>query len=255
VSHSTLQAALESFVAKPRILIALDFDGTLAPLGNDPTLSRMIPEARSALQALTVLPGVSVGLVTGRAIESVLEVALPLPQWYLVGSHGIEVVTPENRESYSTPDLVPPDLAAAFQEVVDHHQGTRLEFKPFGIALHTRGVKAEIALAAETAAHALCLEWGGGLVVRTGHGIVECSVREATKGDGLVALRREINPSAVLFAGDDVTDEDGFKVLRAEDIAIRVGGGETIASYHLENALAVSDMLWRIHTLRTTRDS
>jgi trehalose 6-phosphate phosphatase len=255
VSPSSLEEALESFVAKPLILLALDFDGTLAPLGDDPTLSRMIPEARSALEALTPLPGVSVGLVTGRAIESVLEVALPLPQWYLVGSHGIEVVTPENRDSYSTPDVVPPELAAAFQEVVDNHRGTRLEFKPFGIALHTRGVPAEIALAAETAAHTLCLEWGNGLVVRTGHGIVECSVRDATKGDGIVALLGEINPSAVLFAGDDVTDEDGFKVLGDEDIAIRVGGGETIASYHLENALAVSDLLWRIYRLRTARDS
>jgi len=250
MSSSSLDAGLQEFATSQRVLVALDFDGTLAPLGDDPVLSRMIPEAKAALHALTELSGVTVALVTGRAIDSIVVVGEPLPEWYLVGSHGIEVVRPGQHASYETPHLVPEALAEGFQAVIDSHPGTRIEFKPFGIALHTRGVPEETARAAETAAHQLCADWDGDLVVRTGHGIVECSVREATKGDGIAEVRTMVSATAVLFAGDDLTDEDGFKVLGPGDVGIRVGGGDTIAPYRLEDAPAVAKALWRLVELR-----
>ena len=240
----TLELALRQFAAQSPLLIALDFDGTLAPLIIDPEQSRMIPEARSALDALTGFPNVHIALVTGRAIESIVRVAEPHPSWFLVGSHGIELVTPENQATYRTPHVVPKELIAVFEDIVARFEGTRIETKPFGVALHTRGVEHTLARAAEQAAHAFCQEWGGDLVVRTGHGIVECATQVASKGDGMKALVGHISPAATLFAGDDVTDEDGFAVLGATDLAIRVGGGDTKAPYRLENAHAVADALW-----------
>ena len=238
--------ALASFAERKTILIALDFDGTLAPLGDDPEQSRMIDSAREALEKLTHMKGVAVALVTGRAIDSVKRVADPLPEWFLVGSHGIEVLSPGEFASYDTPWLVPEGLARDFEEVIDQHPGTRLERKPFGLALHTRGVNPTIAAQAESAAHQVCESWDGDFVVRTGHGIVECSINEATKGDGIRDIRERFEPDAVLFAGDDRTDEDGFAVLGERDIAIRVGGGETSAPYRLEDARAVGEALWHI---------
>jgi trehalose-phosphatase len=246
-----LSEAIAQFAAKNTILVALDFDGTLAPLVDDPMDSRMIPDARSALEALSELPGVTIALVTGRAIESITVVGDPLPSWFLVGSHGIEVVTPEQRRSYTTPRLVPGELIEGFERVVALHPGSRIEVKPFGVALHTRGVPDAIARAAEAAAHALCVAWGGDIVVRTGHGIVECAVKHATKGDGLNAVRSATGAEAVFFAGDDLTDEDGFAVMQASDVAIRVGGGETIAPYRLADAYAVAKALWWLHETRT----
>ena len=75
---SELTKALSAFASKDTILIALDFDGTLAPLVDDPEASRMIAPARKALEKLTTLPGVSIAIVTGRAIDSVKRVAEPL---------------------------------------------------------------------------------------------------------------------------------------------------------------------------------
>jgi trehalose-phosphatase len=246
-----LSEALSVFAGQKNILVALDFDGTLAPLVDDPMDSRMIPQARSALEALTSLPGITVALVTGRAIESITQVGDPLDEWYLVGSHGIEVVTPLQRDGYTTLRLVPPGLITEFEEVVGAHPGSRIEMKPFGVALHTRGVADPIARAAEAAAHAVCEAWGADVVVRTGHGIVECSVKHATKGDGLLALREATGADAIFFAGDDLTDEDGFAVMTQTDVAVRVAGGETIAPYRLDNARAVAEALWRLHDLRT----
>ena len=93
---SDLTSALTAFASLETILIALDFDGTLAPLVDDPEASRMIAPARRALEKLTALSGVSVAIVTGRAIDSVKRVADPLKEWFLVGSHGIEVLSPED---------------------------------------------------------------------------------------------------------------------------------------------------------------
>ena len=246
-----LREALEVFGNHRPILVALDFDGTLAPLGDDPEASRMIPEARAALDALTEVPGVDVALVTGRAIDSILRVASPHPSWYLVGSHGIEVVSPSQRDGYHTPDVVPEGLLAGFDQILADFPGTRKEIKPFGVALHTRGMPVDSARAAEQAAHTLCEQWHGDLVVRTGHGIVECSVEFATKGDGINAVREAMGATATLFAGDDATDEDGFGVLGSGDIAIRVGGGDTIAAYRLDDAESVAEALWLLHSHTT----
>ena len=244
-----LRVALERCVTTSPLLIALDFDGTLAPLVDDPEQSRMIPEARAALDALTQLPDVHIALVTGRAIDSIARVADPHPSWYLVGSHGIEVVGPEERADYQTPHLVTPELIAQFDRLLGQFPGTRKEIKPFGVALHTRGMPEDLARAAEQAAHDVLEQWDGDLIIRTGHGIVECAVEDATKGDGLQALRDRIHPACTLFAGDDVTDEDGFGVLSTDDVAIRVGGGQTIAPYRLDDAHAVAEALWLVHEL------
>jgi trehalose 6-phosphate phosphatase len=250
ISRDLLEA-LETFSRHRPILIALDFDGTLAPLGDDPEASRMIPEARAALDALTEVSGVDIALVTGRAIDSILQVASPHPSWYLVGSHGIEVVSPSQRVGYHTPQAPPAGLVAGFDQILLDFPGSRKEIKPFGVALHTRGMPVESARAAEQAAHTLCEQWHGDLVVRTGHGIVECSVEFATKGDGIIAVREAVAARATLFAGDDATDEDGFGVLGSGDIGIRVGGGDTIAPYRLDNAESVAEALWLLYAQTT----
>ena len=250
VISSNLIGALEAFASQATILIALDFDGTLAPLVNDPEDSRMLTPARQALEKLTAMSGVTVAIVTGRAIDSVKRVADPLKEWFLVGSHGIEVLSPGEVFSYETPWLVPADLTEAFDALVNAHPGTRLELKPFGLALHTRGVEQTVAQDAESAAHKVCDAWGGDLVVRTGHGIVECSIQEATKGDGIHEVRRRLRPSAVLFAGDDRTDEDGFRALGKTDISIKIGQENTDARFHLDSPYDMAETLQRLYRIR-----
>jgi trehalose 6-phosphate phosphatase len=68
-----------------------------------------------------------------------------------------------------------------------------------------------------------------------------------------MALIDAIGPQATLFIGDDRTDEDGFAVLGEDDVAIRCGGGETIAPFALENADAVAVFLARLVALRSQK--
>lgn len=240
---AALQGALETFSALPNTLIALDFDGTLAPLVDDPMESRMLPEARSALLELGASTGVTVALVSGRAIDSLKAVAEPSDDWYLVGSHGGEVVGPGEHHTYIAHSRVPKELDDAFSVVVEDHPGTRLEKKAFGLALHTRGVDPDVAARAEQAARDVCEAFSGRLRVLTGHGILECSVLEATKADGIAALREATRAQATLFAGDDITDEDAISTLGSADVGIWVGPGSNAAKYRLTDARAVSTAL------------
>jgi len=244
-----LEDALESFAEHSPLLIALDFDGTLAPLVDDPEDSRMIPEARAALEALTPLAGVVIALVSGRAIDSLLRVADPRDEWFMVGSHGIEFVPPHTAGSYLAPSIVPPALLEGFTQITQNHPGTRLEEKAFGLALHTRGVEAGLGARAQQAAQSLCEGWEGEIVVRRGHGILECSLIQASKGDGLQKLREVTGCQATLFAGDDATDEDALVLMRGDDVGIRVGGGDSTAAFHVAGCEDVASVLWHVYEL------
>lgn len=251
--NEPLKKALTDLSAHPRILVALDFDGTLAPLQDDPETSRMLPESREAVDALTDIDGVHVSLVTGRAFENIMRVADPHPEWFLVGSHGIEVVAPHERDTYATPQLVPEGLLQGFHQIVQEIPGPRIEIKPFGLAIHTRGLDPEVAAAAEAATRLLCEEWPDDLVMRSGHGILECAVSDRTKGHGLRSLWDALDVHATLFIGDDVTDEDGFAVLGSGDLGIKVGEGATTAPHRVADPQEVTNVLWHLHERLASR--
>jgi trehalose 6-phosphate phosphatase len=251
--NELLEKALAGLSVHPQVLVALDFDGTLAPLQDDPENSRMLPASREVVDALTDLDGVHVSLVTGRAFENIMLVADPHPDWFLVGSHGIEVVAPHERNSYATPQLVPEELLQGFHQIAQDIPGPRIEVKPFGLAIHTRGLEADVAAAAEAATRRLCDEWPDDLVMRSGHGILECAVSGRTKGDGLRSLWEALDVHATLFIGDDVTDEDGFAVLGSGDLGIKVGEGATKASHRVADPHEVTWVLWNLHERLASR--
>ncbi len=71
--------------------------------------------------------------------------------------------------------------------------------------------------------------------LRKGNEVVELSVLSADKGEALLRLKDLTGCRAVLYVGDDVTDEDAFGVLDqdAHDVAIKVGSAETAARYRI----------------------
>jgi trehalose 6-phosphate phosphatase len=93
------------------------------------------------------------------------------------------------------------------------------------------------------------------LTIRDGKDIIEFSVRGADKGDGIERLREYTAATAVLFAGDDVTDEDGFRVLRPEagDVGIKVGEGDTLAQFRRADEEAIATMLTLLAEARGSR--
>jgi trehalose 6-phosphate phosphatase len=85
-----------------------------------------------------------------------------------------------------------------------------------------------------------------------GKEIVELAVVTTHKGTAVTALRDESDADAVLFIGDDVTDENAFAVLRDQDVGIKVGPGETLARYRVPDPPAVVQVLELLLSARTS---
>lgn len=232
-----LDTAIETYAALPSILVATDFDGVLAPLVHDPSTSRPVAGSIEVLREIAASPGAFVTIVSGRDLATLRQLSgvTPHDAITLIGSHGAEPDRP-------LPIDVDVDDAArdrlrqaitAFEQVVEQHPGTRLEHKPAGVVLHTRGVPEAVASAAGDAALAVEI---AGMHLMAGKQVVEASVLDVTKGTALQALSELHDTTATCYLGDDVTDEKAFAVLPADagHVTIKVGSGDTLAAYRID---------------------
>src|SRR5690606_21322192 len=146
---AAVDEALHAFADVPRLLIATDFDGVLAPIVEDRDAVQPDAEALAALRDLAELPGVAVALVSGRALDDLDSHTRMPSSVVLVGSHGAEVgalppwmqaevldrssltMTPEKEELLAT-------ITAELRRISRAHPGTEVETKPTAAVLHTR---------------------------------------------------------------------------------------------------------------------
>ncbi len=245
-----LRIALAELAAKESILIALDFDGVLAPIVERPQDARALPEAMAAVDRLAGLPRTHVALVSGRSLESLRSVARPGPGLTLIGGHGAE--SDDEAVTAAVAGLPEParellaHVASALVEISGAHPGTEVEGKPTSVAMHTRRCARPVAASAARAVLDGPAGWPGVHPIR-GKEVLELSVSAATKGTALQALRSRlgIGAGAVVYLGDDVTDELAFGALdqTGGDLAIKVGNGETIAGHRVADPAAVAQLL------------
>ncbi|TFD11678.1 bifunctional alpha,alpha-trehalose-phosphate synthase (UDP-forming)/trehalose-phosphatase [Cryobacterium sp. TMT1-2-2] len=251
-----LDQALQSIAGAENLLIALDFDGTLAPHVDHPEDARAIAGTREAVQALLDLPGVRVAFVSGRALVSLQHVAQPQSAVLLTGSHGIEVQldTPEIELNLLSTELEQLDtLARVLETISGSIAGTTIERKPAGLALHTRLATEKDGQTAQGQARDQLGDQLPGLTIREGKNVLEFSVRSSTKGDALAKLRDYTGADRVFYAGDDVTDEDAFAALDEDDVGLKIGQGATLAGYRVRSPQEVTQVLVRIAALRSGR--
>lgn len=247
-----LLSALATAAATDTLLVALDFDGTMSPLVDRAEDARALPGSAAALRELAQLQHTTTALISGRALDSLRLVASPEPETLLIGSHGAETWTgPDGAPLELTPSQAEILRSAtdAVRKVVDAHPGTLLELKPAGVVLHTRTADAETA---ESAASVARTELSSleGVHLSDGKNVLELSVVQADKGKGLQSLRELTGATAVVFAGDDVTDEHAFKTLTAPDVGIKVGDGKTAAHYRITSPEQLVEVLQELVTLR-----
>ena len=221
-----LRSAVGLIARVPQLLIACDYDGTLAPIVEDPSAAQPLPEAVAAVRALAALPQTTVAVVSGRALRDLATLSRLPSEVHLVGSHGSEFDI--GFVQRLAPELV--DLRTriqkAIEEIVANKPGVRLEPKPASIAVHTRTAAPADADAVREAIFEGPASWAG-VHVTQGKEVVELLVLQTHKGTAVDALRMQLSASAVLFVGDDVTDENAFAHLHGPDIGIKIGPGET----------------------------
>jgi trehalose 6-phosphate phosphatase len=253
-ANTRLEAGLRSQIRElaqvPVLLVACDYDGTIAPIVDDPSTARPMRETVTALRGMAGLADTHVAVISGRGLRDLAALSRLPDEIRLVGSHGSEFdlgytrqLDSETRELLTRVQDDVQDIAATIGD------GLRVELKPTGVALHYRQATESAATKALDAVESGPASIPG---VRLRHGkmVVELSVVGTHKGDALQTLRHQVGASAVLFVGDDVTDEDGFIVLRGPDVGVKVGPGETAAGFHVADNEEVARLLATLFDLR-----
>ena len=210
----------------PRRLLMLDYDGTLAPLRAERERALPFAGAAQLLAGIAGGGGTTVAVISGRRLQDLERLMAP-EAVHLFAEHGWDRRLPDGR---LVRHALRPEAEAALQQAAEEASGweERIERKRCSIVLHTRGM-AESAASEIEASCAGAWErlQGAGLRVCRIDGGVELRAAGHDKGSAVLELLAE-SPSATLpvYVGDDATDEDAFREVRAAGFGLRVGARE-----------------------------
>lgn len=234
-------------------VLFLDYDGTLTPIVPHPDNAVLSDAMRATLQRLAGL--CEIAIISGRDLDDVRERVGLNGIWY-AGSHGFDIAGPANQyieyqkgiEYLSALDTAEQYLRNKLATV----PGCVVERKRFSIATHYRRAaqdKVEIVKQVVDSTHAEHPE----LRLMTGKKIFELQPDiDWDKGKALRWLMRilKLYPDrfALIYIGDDVTDEDAFRELAEEGVSILVAVADqpTTAAYRLNDPDAVQKFLNRL---------
>jgi trehalose 6-phosphate synthase/phosphatase len=241
------ESFLNLLAATPHLLVCCDYDGTLAPIVNDPSQARPLKDAVVALRGLSLLPSTTVAVVSGRALSDVKALARLPSEVQLVGSHGAEI------DHEFTPNLQQRRLldqcVAASTELSADVGGAHIEIKPGSVAIHVRRCTPTDG---KDLIERIVMGPGQfpGIVVQHGKKVIELSVMQTQKSDAVAAIRHRVGASMTLFIGDDVTDESVFTSLSDPDVGVKVGDGSTAAPWRVNAPQDVADLLFELSSQR-----
>jgi trehalose 6-phosphate synthase/phosphatase len=223
----------------PRLVLMLDYDGTIVPFHNTPELSKPDADLYALLTALAARPGTHVHVVSGRARE-------PLGSW-LAGvnvavhaEHGFWTRRAPNSPwvpLFEQPVDWKAKVLSVLQQFAGKTPGARIEEKSTSIAWHYRMADPEYG-----AAQAKELRYNLGNVlsnapvqVLRGEKVVEVRLHGIHKGLIPGAVLADEGPGAMMLLamGDDRTDEDMFAALPDGAISIHVGHLTSVARHRL----------------------
>lgn len=227
-------------LAWSHVLLAFDFDGTLAPIVRNRDLARMRPRTRQLLRR--ICKSYPCAVISGRSRSDVsrrLGAASPI---FVIGNHGIEpgFLSESYAEAMASAEQV-------LKTALGGTSGIEFENKRFSLSIHYRKSrrKVEARDAIDRAVARLPMD------VRSIPGKLVVSLLPAGapgKGDALLQLREQVGADTALFVGDDLTDEDIFALDQPGRLqTIRIGPSrESSAQYFLRNQEEIDVLLEKL---------
>lgn len=220
----------------------LDFDGTLVEIAERPDAVRVERHLADTLRRLSALLGGAVAIVSGRPLAEIDQHLSParLPA---AGLHGLQLrplpdIADASPASSPTDQAIPAPLAARLTTFARRH-GLLLENKGLAVALHYRN-RPDLADTCRAMVRDVVRD-APGLHVLDGKMVLEVKPAGGDKGRAVQAFmeRPPFRGRVPVFVGDDVTDEDGFRVAsEMGGFGVKVGSGPTSARYRAESVPA-----------------
>lgn len=229
------------------VVLALDFDGTLAPIADRPEQAKMPAETAAILRELAGFEHVSIAILSGRSIRD-LKSRVDLDV-ILAGNHGMEIerggvpfVHPEANALRRRVELACGDLERALEYV----PGVFVENKGLTATVHYRLAPSELAGWIEAAVYSAMRRFARRLSVNPARKAWEIRPRiDWNKGSALRLVLRHIGADEpfVICAGDDVDDERMFEA-SSNSVFIHVGRmGSTNALYGVNSPAELAAFL------------
>ena len=245
-----------SYISGKDLVLFLDFDGTLAPLAETPAKARMPHATRQLLQRLSFFAGVRIAIISGRSLGSLKE-KVSIPHLVYAGNHGYEI---SGDSIYFTPPLdkkylmVLQNIRKNLSNDLSSIPGILIEDKRYTIAIHYRRVPARYLDRVKKVLDQNILPHIKMIKVKTGKKVYEIQPPLSWDKGKTVSwlLRNKMwlsheRKRAVVYIGDDTTDEDAFKTLKKTGITVIVGRrGKTNARYYLGQCKDVVTFLERL---------
>jgi trehalose 6-phosphate phosphatase len=242
LTDSELDSRLDALAQTPILLVACDYDGTVAPIVDDPMKAIPLRDTSVALRNLAEMPQTHVAVISGRALRDLAALSRLPAEIHLVGSHGTEfdidfalALDADLHERQTS-------IVEGLEEIRRQTDGVILEKKPTSVAFHYRNV-AEDAIDHVVARVEALAEEIGDLTVKHAKKVCELLLIPTDKGNALNIVRSQVGATAVIFLGDDVTDEDAFATLTGPDVGVKVGEGDSLAPHRVESPQEVARLL------------
>lgn len=209
----------EKVVRSPTLLVALDYDGTIAHIVPTPELARPLEGVLEAVKALLECPGTTVAIISGRDMRDLRQRLDGWPAVWLAGSHGRTILAPgtDPGEPLDEPRLEWVRNAPLLG-------GIRKECKEFSVAFHWRGRHEGEPVG--WVRNLILRAQGEGLEILEGRQVLEILVPGNTKDIALRELQARTDASAIVYAGDDRTDLEAIRVADERGIGVFVKSGE-----------------------------
>ena len=235
---------LPAFIDWRCCALFLDLDGTLAEISPTPSSVRVEPAVLETIAELSKRLDGALAIISGRELNDIDRLLTP----HVFAAAGVHGATRRSRDGvYRGLGLAADQIGAfaqAFANELGHEQGLLVEQKSAGFALHYR---ARPDLKQECSAFiGRLIAKHRGLAVIAGKSVFEIVAAATNKGQAIAAFLKEdpFRDRIPIFAGDDVTDEDGFsEVNRLNGISIKIGSGHTAARFRLSSSQELASWL------------
>lgn len=258
--RTSVRSALADAVRTMRLLVLMDFDGTLSEIAEHPDAARPIPGALESLCRLAACDRTSVAVISGRARNDLITRLGRPAGVQLFGCYGADqndVPPLVSAEECNRLDTIAAAIKVRFKTIglCEGMNGIRVERKPLGVALHTRGLDDATRMLIETESRTIARAQGIH-TERRGHRVLEFSLTRAGKGRTAWCLAAEQRADAVIAFGDDESDEEIFALSRAGWCTVRVDGpdspppADTAAHFHVPGPREAVDLLLWLANVR-----
>jgi trehalose 6-phosphate synthase/phosphatase len=254
--EAELEQAIEQLKAAEHRTLLLDYDGTLVPIAQLPSLAAPTPQVLTLLRRLADTPSTALHVVTGRSQHAIEPWLGHLPVWLHV-EHGLRSRKPDGTwlpSRHARPAMFE-RAAKIMTKYVDLMRGALVESKAASVSFHYRRVNPAVASAGMIQLrNELQESLGPEVQLLDGRKVLEVRLRDVGKMLAVrLALQEAPRNSVVLAAGDDRTDEDMFAALPSGAVSIHVGSGVTAARLRVDGPSTLIALLSRLvcgHLLR-----